>query len=229
MRILRIAPAFITVIAALFGCKGKSMSWTKRPIPDIEHLRSNCLLVSVSGSGFGYCGGSIFSDAGSMELNPRKALSMDSSVLYETRNDWQERRQVFKGSGEIVGLFRTGAEGAIAQNIRSDAADFHESVHFLACMRDSSEDQEVWKEISQLVLRGSRVWGSEAQWLVAAGYPEFTNDPVSIYVSADAGKNWHATALAGYNPLAGGRDKPFTWTRMVFFSVWKNDVWKNLI
>lgn len=176
------------------------MPWTKRPIPDIEHLRTNCLLLSKDGSG--YSGGSIFSDASSMELDPRKALSLDTSVLYETRNDWQDRRQVFKGSGEIVALFRTGSDGAVAQNIRNDATDFHESVHFIA------RKLEDWQEVSQLELRGSRVWGSEGQWLLTAGYPEFTNDPVSKYVSADGGMNWHATTLAGYNPLAGGRDKP---------------------
>ena len=194
------ASAFIIAISALLGCKGNSMPWTKRPIPDIGHLRTNCLLLTKDGSG--YCGGSIFSDASSMELNPGKALSMDSSVLYETRNDWLDRRQVFKGNGEIVALFRTGSDDAVAQNIRNDAADFHESVHFIARKMDD------WKEVSKLELRGSRVWGSEGRWLLAAGYPEFTNDPVSIYVSADGGMNWQATTLAGYNPLAGGRDKP---------------------
>jgi hypothetical protein len=202
------------VIAALFGCKGKSMPWTKRQIPDIAHLRTNCLLLTKDGSG--YCGGSIFSDASSMELNPRKALSLDSSVLYETRNDWQDRRQVFKGSGEIVALFRTGSEGAVAQNIRNDATDYHESVHFLV------RKLEDWQEVSKLELRGSRVWGSEGQWLLAAGYPELANDPVSKYVSADGGMNWHAATLAGYNPLAGGRDKPlFLNPDGVFFRVEK--------
>jgi hypothetical protein len=137
-----------------------------------------------------------------MELDPRKALSMDTSVLYETRNDWQDRRQVFKGSGEIVSLIRTGPEGVVAQNIRNDVADYHESVHFLA------RKQGDWQEVSHLELRGSRVWGSEAQWLLAAGYPEFANDPVSIFVSEDGGMTWRTTTLAEYNPLAGGRDKP---------------------
>ncbi len=213
------ASIIVIVIAALFGCKGKPMPWTKRPIPDIAHLRTKCVLLAKDGSG--YSGGSIFTEASSMELDPRKALSMESSVLYETRNDWQDRRQVFKGGGEIVALFRTGSEGAVAQNIRNEAADFHESVHFLA------RKMEDWQEVSKLELRGSRVWGSEGQWLLAAGYPEFTNDPVSKFVSADGGMNWRATTLTGFNPLAGGRDKPlYLDPDGVFFRVEKRNLEK---
>lgn len=174
------------------------MSWETRAIPDIEHLRTKTLFITQGGTG--YSGGSIFTEASAMEPDLRKAASMETAVLYETQDDWKTRRLVFQDSGEIVDFYSVGSGTLVAQNTRNGGDSLHESAHFLHLQTGG------WKEVSRLEQRASRVWSSGSPWLLSAGFPEYSFDPVLIYQSSDGGLTWRETDLAGYNPLAEGRD-----------------------
>ncbi len=174
------------------------MRWEKIPIPAIDNLTIRPMLIT--GPGAGFSGGSISTEASMMEPDFRKALSMDFSVIYETKDDWKSQRQVFQGSGEIVGFFRLGLGGYLAQNNSRSKEDLHECAHFI------KEEKGKWKEVSHLEYTGVRVWSSEGSWLIAAGQAEKGNKSIFKFLSSDGALNWRESDLGGFNPLEKGRN-----------------------
>jgi hypothetical protein len=195
---LWIIPIVVTVITALLKCEGNYMSWEKRPIPENAGLGAKCLLITEDGKG--YTGSSISTEESDWEPDFRKAVSMNTSIIYETTDDWITRRSVYRGSGEIEALFKTEKNAYLAQNTRYSKEDLLESSHFIRW----SDGQ--WKEVSQLDQESVKVWGSRGPWLLAAGRLRDGSGTISLSISSDGALNWQHVDLGGYNPLANARD-----------------------
>ncbi|MEO6097866.1 MAG: hypothetical protein ABIW76_20290 [Fibrobacteria bacterium] len=184
------------------GCGDGNMGWERRPIFTEEYMHT--FAVAITDSGNGFLGASIGSQTSIREPNYKRATAMDTAIIQATRDDWNSKKEAFRGKGEINSLHHLDSGRLLAENSQVDLATLTESTHFIQW------NGSVWKDVSSLDSRVVLILTGGGSCVFAASYPPGALTPPILKVSFDGGASWSSLTLGGMDPL-GSRERDLLW------------------